>query len=391
MTRENYWQAIDADTWRDAMTEAVGQYDELGQWARLASMVHGDASPERSYHAGVKSGQESPRGAAPAPDPFEGVRHQTHSKRSNSGRTATRVTRAGKVYVIGPDPFRDDIELVRVDGITLTALADAWHAIYGGEHECTCDDLTETRPIYRRGKMVVRNGEPVTRTVALRACHCSPFPRLAGTDLRAYAEVTPEVRDASYVTPTATHRTGIAGGLLSDSEHVSRTIRGRRADGTRYAVTEHGRYGDAITDRSVPTIDTASHPTRVRLSMRPRKSDPTESTRDGVTELVAPASDREHLWHGHRLIPRASAVRSGSDTRARRNARARAAAPWTPFVPAVRAAIGTTDPFTLNGVMVTLTLPGATGRFRARLTYCDGTTESIQARTPDRVARAIYR
>ncbi|MCD6056528.1 MAG: hypothetical protein K0Q89_58 [Thermomicrobiales bacterium] len=388
MTNE-HWQAIDDDTWQEAHGEAVDQLAPLAMWAHLAGMVHGDVSAERAYHAGMKTGQEAPRGMAPAPDPYEGVRHDVHSKRSNSGRTAKRVTRAGRTYVIGADPFREHGDPVRIDGITLTAIADAWHAIHGGEHECTCDDLTEDRPIYRKGRMVIRNGEPVTRTVALRACHCDPFPRLAGTDLRAFAEVTPEIRDTSYVTPSATHRTSLAGGLVNDRETVARTIRGRRGDGTPYVMTEHGEYGDAITDRSVPTIDTASHVTRTRLSMRPRKSDPTESTVDGVTALLAPAADREHVWHGHRLVPRAGAVKSGSDTRKRRNAATRAAAPWSPFVPAIAAAIGGTDPVVVNGVTVRLTIPGDTGRFRAHLTYCDGSTATIQARTADRVARAV--
>lgn len=391
--RPTPWQALTSDDWRELAKLSAIEADSLRDWAELAAMRHGDVSTERAYHAAVKADQAAPSSMASAPDAYEGVRHSVVSKRSNSGRVARRVVRAGRAYVTGPDPFRPDTgDAIRVDSVSLTKMADAWIMLNdpaATEHECTCTDLTERVQRFRKGKPVMRDGAYAYDVRSLRACHCAPFPSLLGTELRSFAEIGP--RD-SFAHAVADHRTDIAGGLFSTNrDGIRRVIHGRRANGRPYVSTEHGPLADVVSDRRVATVTKLTWIARSRVSVRARQSDPVDSVNPatGVTELVAAHADRDLIWHGHKLVLRSAPKGRGSKGQTARRRAVKASAPWAPIAATIRAAMGEgSDSVEVNGVRITLGAPDAAGRFRATLAYCDGTTRTIRARTADPVARA---
>jgi hypothetical protein len=92
-------------------------------------------------------------------------------------------------------------------GADLVALADAWVRIHHpevlserhyGTAECTCSDLTVRAIVLDREQgfqPVWEDGAYVTAEVPVRACHCSDFPALLGTDLGlSWQDMTPDPR-----------------------------------------------------------------------------------------------------------------------------------------------------------------------------------------------------
>jgi len=217
----------------------------------------------------------------------------------------------------------------------------------------------------------------------------------------------------------ARHRSDVTADLARADAPTTRVIRGLRADGTPYRMVDRGSFGDAYSDRTATAPTIARMPARysVRHAAGTRRDVPAivretvvcapvtdlgHAVRDDcpqyvpavVTALVAATGIPGKVWQGHRLVdaaPTSGKHRNAARTAAR--AEARAAAPraeWADAAEALSGAIAArTSEIIVDGVRVVFGTPGSTGRFRAVLTYLDGTTRTIQARTAAPIARAI--
>lgn len=302
------------------------------------------------------------------PAPIALGHYDTIATRSRKGRSSFRVTARHPRYLVGTEAFRaehgDDVS---VDSITLTHQADAW----------------------------IRQNDPDAET----------FPALLGTEARAFSQVIHAGNGAVDEYGVARHRADVSDGLAGLPRDVIRQYR-----------------EDRLTAR--PTAPyTARQIARTRLVARRRKTDP--GVAYGVTEgptgrprasfygveidarsdgratpfsergglaIVSAGHDPSYVWVGHRKV-----LRSGARTAAERKAAERArkatpapVAPWAQTEAMLAPIAASTERAgTCQGVTVTLTSPDPSGRFRATLTFTDGTTRTIRARTLAPVARAI--
>jgi hypothetical protein len=152
-------------------------------------------------------------------------RFDTATRRTRKGRSTFVVTGRRNRWHVGPDPvlatvadegYGIDVDGVRLTGVTLADVADAWVRRFhpdslsehlGGTRPCTCDDLTQPAlaldRVTKEPKWVPEQGRYVTRDMTVRTCHCSPMPRLVGTDLgRSWEELTPDPYRSAYLPAT---------------------------------------------------------------------------------------------------------------------------------------------------------------------------------------------
>lgn len=368
--------------------------------------------------------------------------------RSRKGRSTFKVTRHHRRYLTGPDPVREtiarlvdpatvtaeletvDVDAVRLDTLTLAAIADAWIVANDPamDRPCTCDDLSDTWIITRRG---VVTWDPdaqsyVTRERRVRRCHCRPFPALLGSDLgRSWQEMTP--RQMATGRPVARMRLRFPRARKSES-----WSRVEHADGSITTYDEHGRivapalvadrrerpamvtceacHGTGGTSGPFPIGDASEHAWAATIPL-PRRAEAARGWMALPRGIVRPC-DQCHgsgtvpgrvvertaarpyaaYWSGHVLARRAPSVREARQAASDAHVAATAtpeASRWDECARTLSEALSAGETsLVLNGVHVRLTLP-AGGRFRATLTYCDGTTRTVQARTVGPVARAV--
>lgn len=304
--------------------------------------------------------------------------------RSRKGRTSFRVTARRPRHMTGLD---HDREVTSASNYDVTRWAD---------------DYVRYQVALAIGSGYVNEARDIAAT----------FVPLAGTDAMSWEQVTRGDQSSVDSHGVARHRADIAGGIYNGREPIVRTIRGRRADGTPYVMTDAGTFGDAYTDRRIVPTHVAKHAPRYRLRL-PRGVKRSATTRATMvvgpldtlgapvhdvpewvdathSRLIAPSATTGKVWHGHSLVDAsASAVKARTGNEARDDRRTEARAEWAPIADAIAPHIGTAGSFDANGVTVTLTTPGATGRFRATLTYLDGTKRTLQARSAAPIARAV--
>lgn len=246
-----------------------------------------------------------------------------------------RVTRAGRVYVTGPDPITGR-DMVRMDSVTLQHLADALFP-----------DL-----------------DPVL-----------------GTDLRAFAQVIDAGHGASDDYGVARHRADITDGVSGLPRSIAREVRLHAVYGAE--TNEHGEYvtgghrsasGLARRPDRFSTRRTLVRRTDGRIgshTMARRSGDPGADVRDAsgalmyravivgnVTRIVSWSDDPSYVWVGHdyRSRPR---VKSTSIARTERRAGrgVRATREVTPEESAIVDALaGGSDEVTVTFPDVTVTI-----------------------------------
>jgi hypothetical protein len=307
--------------------------------------------------------------------------------RSRKGRTSYRVTARRPRHMIGADSFG---AVTGASNYDVRGWADEWV-----RYQCA---------------LALADGwVNESRDIA------ATFLPLLGTDAMSWEQLT--YADASAIDRhgVARHRADITGGYFTSRDDIVRVVRGRRADGTPYRMIDRGRFGDAYSDRRVVRTTVARHVPRYRLTRvesarrrttihtsvlgpvvdlgRADRSDTPEWTRATITRLVSPSTVDGMVWHGLRLVPIAdvapSTGRQGKRDASRKVAREARRAPWADVADVVRPLIGAAGSYDVHGCRLMLGAPGATGRFRATVTYADGTTRTIQSRTADPVARAL--
>lgn len=276
---EHQWSPMaepdpEAGSWAGLERARLSDMHALMEHAVYLTRGHGDVSPERSYHAAIKTDQAPPRAASPAPDPFTGDQHAVRKGHNRKGSTRKVVGR-GTSYVSGPDPVTGR-DMVRLPGSVLASIADAWAAREGVDLE-----------------------------------------PLMGTDNLAFSEVIHAGVGAVDAYGVARHRADVTDGLAGLPRQAVAAFRLRAVYG---AETGEDSYG-----RQMVRPELASWPTRlvVRRMGRPRTSDPVDVTTvhapepgaEGptaiVTRLVAASADRERLFVGHAAVRR-SGGRSGT-------------------------------------------------------------------------------
>lgn len=313
--------------------------------------------------------------------------------RSRKGRTSFRVTARRARHMYGVDHTGAPVEATSYD---VTAGATDWVRLqcWLGAHSSTPGDVTAARAI------------------------AAEWVSLLGTEAHSWEQVIRRDQSATDAYGIARHRADVTADLAPASTPIVRVIRGIGADGRPYARTDHGTLGDAYTSRSTYEPTTARWAPRYSVPMPrgvTRKPTTRQTVAEGpvaslghavrtdtpewapvtITSLVAPSHDDTRVWVGRTLVPTSAAAarRDGTAARAERRKVARETAPraeWADAADALSAAIDAGETTcTIEGVQVTLGRPGTTGRFRAVLTYLDGTSRTIQARTAAPVARAI--
>ena len=289
--------------------------------------------------------------------------------RSRKGRSTYEVSAGHVRHMVGPDPFTETGELVRIDHRTLVDLADAWIAQNDPDIDrpCSCSDLTTTvlvldrktrAPIWHTDRQCYLTAER-----RVRRCHCRPFPALMGLDggrRNSWHERTPE--DNSLRRP---------------DERSTARRQPRTALVTRFRTTDPG----------TPQTDAQGRITH-RSSIAP--------TADGgsVERIVSAWSDPSHVWHGHTLVMRAAARRNGNAARSAARAIRRASAPapdWQPEADALASALAASDASEVTvefpGVVVTVRRNVGT-RWAVTLVRGDETVR-MRTRTVGPIARAV--
>lgn len=105
--------------------------------------------------------------------------------------------------------------------------------------------------------------------------------------------------------------------LGTDAMAWDETVRADRSQRSTVSLSGLGAIAAQSAANGTQTVR-LSWPTRYRITVRRRKSDPTTITEGNVTHLVAPAATADRLFIGHRAIDRGQTV-----TVARRQARNR--------------------------------------------------------------------
>ena len=289
--------------------------------------------------------------------------------RSRKGRSTYEVSAGHVRFMVGPDPFTDTGELVRIDHRTLVDMADAWVALNDPEQDrpCTCTDLTTTvlvldrktrAPIWHTDRQ-----QYLTAERRIRRCHCRPFPALMGLDggrRNAWHELTP--RDDSQ------RRSG---------ESSTARRQPRTALVARFRTTDPG----------VAQIDTEGRVTH--------RSTVTPLAEGGSVERIVSAwADPSHVWHGHTLVMRAAARRNGNAARSavRAQRRASAVAPdWAPEALALTEALNASDApeVTVSFPGVAVTVRRNAGTRWAVTIVRGGETVRMRTRTVGPIARAV--
>lgn len=209
---------------------------------------------DRAFHAAIT-----------ASEVWQARQHETVSRRSNSGRTLTKVTRRGVASVQGDTRG------------TVTLNDDEWRSLDG----CT----VTLEHVGARRTRIGWDALGVIRATKL-LYRADEVPAMIGTDAVAWSEVIPGDASSTDVHGVARH-TGDASGYLTLTSAMSDALQG----------PERAREG---------RMAWASR-TTLRKPAR-RRTDPVD---DG-TRLVGAHVDPELLWHGHRLVKRAPAVKRGA-------------------------------------------------------------------------------
>lgn len=192
--------------------------------------------------------------AVTASEIWQARQHETVTRRSNSGRTNVKVTRRGVASVIGAIDGPDGCG---------TALAHV-----GARRTRTGWDALG---VIRATKLLYRADE---------------VPPMIGTDAVAWSDIIAGDASTTDVHGVARH-TGDASGYLTLTSALSEALQG----------PERAREGRMTWQAR----------TSLRKPAR-RRTDPVD---DG-TRLVGAHVDSERLWHGHRLVRRAPAVKRGA-------------------------------------------------------------------------------
>jgi hypothetical protein len=218
----------------------------------------------------------------PEPSPFVATVSERRTGRNRKG-TTTKVTRRGKVWVVGDSTALDD-QTTRNGRIPRVVISHAIDQLRTGNRYGHADDLpTGNRLGHADGDALAR----LTTTLY-------DVPELIGTDHYSWSEATPEIPTAD-ARLLAVHRCGISGGLspLLDS-----------------AIAPEYRTDDNDS-RWFPSgystpVHVAQHVARTRVTQpRRRATDPIPADH----EIVSGADDPAYMFVGHRKVLRGSTVR----------------------------------------------------------------------------------
>lgn len=377
-----------------------------------------------------------PRWTMPdAPDAFEGTRHQTTSKRSNSGRTVTTVTRSGVAPVIG----RAD----RTAPIYVTVTRSYGNPVLGpNAWRCLAPSWKMSRRVVERGVTVPAVPAMPTMHAAVHLHLLEHAPRRGSgrnalavmartsalygvgmvSDLTEHPEITPPLPgfDPRGV---AVHRADMSGqiGVIALTATLNahdtarqewreelpavRTLKSDRGRGLFTSADDEPRQHaprPAVIERG--NVCPAAFPTRERVTYLSRANCAADHRAAYVPPtwyVVAPdgtvtANTAPRVWCGHALVKRGALARPTS-TATRGNVARRTIGTLTLEAFTV-AAVETIAGDLTAGERVVIGTPdgttarvnrGTDGRYSATITAADGTRVGPQFRT--RTVEAIAR
>lgn len=264
----------------------------------------------------------------PPPDvdyTWEARKHETVSRRSNSGRTSQRVTRFGAAYVSGAlDIDVHGRPLLAECGPDVNVIDPASAAARMLLAACESVDR-HGRPIIRRGRHGL-SAIDIARITDAAFTGCDLPPLLNGTEVRQFQQQIHKDRTASAA--TTTHTTDITGGRMVEIStlwvtdavdargvHTPRVVR----DDTVADIYEHTAAYGPQTDTEVrwPTRGTADGWKHGRVPYAERNTDPrtrrvfrvsSDGTCERVVIVVNGHTDTETLWDGHTAVDRLPAI-----------------------------------------------------------------------------------
>lgn len=373
-----------------------------------------------------------PRWLAPAaPDPFEGTRHQTTSKRSNSGRTVTTVTRSGVAPVIGRAD-RTAAELVKVTRCYGRGLPvpTAWRSLvprHRVAHTRYVERPTVAPAVPMADQFHAAIGLHLLEHGPRRSGHANALhvmsmtARLYGmpmvSDLTEHPEVTPEL-PAFDPRGVAVHRSDMSGatGLLAltasqtaadlkrwDARTRLPAVKVRKGERDRGLLTSADDNPRTVRDVAPVAIERDDRGRVTYISRANCQHDYRRAYDPPIWFAVSPdgtvtADPNPRVWSGHHLVKRADLADRTAATRG--NMERRTIGTLELSSPSV-AAVQTIAADLAPGERVVIATPDGTtarmnrgrdGRYSATLTTADGTRigKQLRTRTPDAIARKVH-
>lgn len=383
---------------------------------RAAVIALDNVSPYRDGDQG-----RDPRWTAPAaPDPFEGSRHETSQRRTNSGRTLVEVKRSGVAPVIG----RSDRTAATVRKVTRQrgTFAPRVYVRYV-EGPTTVPAVPDMDPMYAAvGLHLLEHGP--RRGAGRNALHVMGvtarlYPVGMVSELTEHPEITPELPGFDPI-GVAVHRSDMSGqtGILALTASQTAADLGRWRDRVRLPAVRTLK-----SDRDRGLLTSADDDPRADIEQRERVVERDDRGRivymarrncqhdhrgrhtppvwfivgsDGTCE----ANDQPRIWSGHNLVKRGTvAATNWEASRGNRERRtvgtlsveslsvATVETIAADLEPGERIVIVTSDGTTarLNRA--------ADGRYSASMTTADGTRinpRPYRTRTVEAIARKVH-